>query len=207
MSSSRRREQGLGVSFAALKDIHSPCIRGVVALGIILMAILFVWLGAAMEVYRLSFGDWVPPSFADFAHEVFTTPAGWTLIVVGCSVGLLLGMVAFTISVVSVPLLLDRDVDVATAVETSIRVVLANPQTMALWGLIVAGALMIGSLPFLVGLSVVFPVLGHRRGICIARLLSRDARCGDDKTRLTAFLPRPGASSGRDGIRWLSRWF
>jgi uncharacterized membrane protein len=62
---------------------------------------------------------------------------------------------------VSVPLLLDRDVGVVTAVETSIRVVLANPQTMALWGLIVAGALAIGSLPFLIGLAVVFPVLGH----------------------------------------------
>lgn len=158
---SRRREQGLGISYKALKDIHSPCIRGVAALGIILMAIFFTWLGAAMEIYRQCFGDWVPPSIAEFAHQIFTTPAGWTLIVVGCGVGLLLGIVAFTISVVSVPLLLDRDVDVATAVETSVRVVLANPQTMALWGLIVAGALMIGSLPFLVGLSVVFPVLGH----------------------------------------------
>ncbi len=67
-------------------------------------------------------------------------PAG-SLIIVGCGVGLLLGIVAFTISVVSVPMLLDRDVGVAAAVETSVRVVLENPQTMALWGLIVAAAL------------------------------------------------------------------
>lgn len=158
---SRRREQGLDISLAALQDIHLPCIRGIIALGIVLMGLFLFWLAAAMEVYRLSFGDWVPPSIAEFAHQVFTTPAGWTLIIVGCGVGLLLGIVAFTISVVSVPLLLDRDVGVATAVETSIRVVLANPQTMALWGLIVAGALVIGSLPFLIGLSVVYPVLGH----------------------------------------------
>ena len=158
---SRRREQGLPISLGALKDIHFPCIRAITALGVVLMAIFFAWLGAAMAVYRLTFGDWVPPSIAEFLHQVFMTPAGWTLIIVGCGVGLLLGIVAFTISVVSVPMLLDRDVGVATAVETSIRVVLANPQTMALWGLIVAGALMIGSLPFLIGLSVVFPVLGH----------------------------------------------
>lgn len=158
---SRRREQGLGVSLAALKDIHFPCIRAIAALGIVLMAIFFAWLNAAMAVYRLTFNDWVPPSIAEFVHQVFTTPAGWTLIIVGCGVGLLLGIVAFTISVASVPMLLDRDVGVVTAVETSIRVVLVNPQTMALWGLIVAGALMIGSLPFLIGLSVVFPVLGH----------------------------------------------
>ena len=158
---SRRREQGLSVSLAALKDIHFPCIRSIAALGIVLMAIFFAWLGAAMAVYRLTFDDWVPPSFAEFVHQVLTTPAGWTLIIVGCSVGLLLGIIAFTISVVSVPMLLDRDVGVAAAVETSIRAVLENPQTMALWGLIVAGALIIGSLPFLIGLAVVFPILGH----------------------------------------------
>ena len=62
---------------------------------------------------------------------------------------------------VSVPLLLDRDVGLATAVLTSVNAVLANPVTMALWGLIVVGALIIGSLPFLFGLAVVFPVLGH----------------------------------------------
>ena len=60
-----------------------------------------------------------------------------------------------------VSLLLDRDVGVMTAVHTSIRAVLANPMTMAIWGLIVAVALLIGSLPLFVGLSVVMPVLGH----------------------------------------------
>ncbi|WP_072394823.1 DUF2189 domain-containing protein [Hyphomicrobium sp. CS1GBMeth3] len=158
---SRRREQGLDISLAALQDIHFPCIRGIVALGIVLLGLFFFWLVAAMEVYRLSFGDWVPPSFAEFAAQVLTTPAGWTLIVVGCFVGLIFGIVAFSISVVSIPLLLDHDVDFATAVETSVRAVLENPRTMAMWALIVAGALLVGSLPFLVGLVIVFPILGH----------------------------------------------
>lgn len=158
---SRRREQGLDVSFAALKDIHFHSIRDITALGIVLMAIFFAWLGAAMAVYRLSFGDWVPASIGEFIHQVLTTPAGWTLIVVGCGAGLLLGIVAFTLSVVSIPLLLDRNVGLMAAIETSVRAVLENPHTMALWGLIVAGALMLGSLPFLIGLAVVFPILGH----------------------------------------------
>jgi uncharacterized membrane protein len=64
-------------------------------------------------------------------------------------------------SVVSFPMLLDRDVGVVTAVTTSIRAVLANPITMAAWGVIVAGTLTAGSLPFFVGLAVVLPVLGH----------------------------------------------
>ncbi len=158
---SRRREQGLGISLAALKDIHAPCIRDITALGIVLFGIFIAWLAAAMTVYHAIFGDWVPASVAEFVHRVLTTPAGWTLIAVGCGIGLVLGIVAFAISVVSVPLLLDRDVGFATAVETSVRAVLENPRTMALWGLIVAGALMVGSLPFLIGLAVVFPVLGH----------------------------------------------
>jgi uncharacterized membrane protein len=158
---SRRREQGQDISLAALKDIHVPCLRAITALGMVLTAIFFVWLAAAMAVYRLSFGDWTPPSVAEFLNQVFSTPAGWFLIIVGCSVGLLLGILTFTISVVSVPMLLDRDVGLMTAVETSVRAVLENPVTMALWGLVVAGALVIGSLPFLIGLAVVFPILGH----------------------------------------------
>jgi uncharacterized membrane protein len=66
-----------------------------------------------------------------------------------------------TISVVSFPLLLDRDVGVATAILTSTRLMFANPVAMSLWGLIVAGLLVIGSLPFFIGLAIVMPVLGH----------------------------------------------
>jgi len=158
---SRRREQGLNVSWEALKAFHFPCIRDITTIGIVLLAIFFAWLGAAMVVYQQTFGSWVPPSIAEFARQVFTTSSGWTLIIVGCGVGFLFAVVSFTISVVSFPMLVDRNVGTATAVRTSVSAVLANPVTMALWGLIVAGALMIGSLPFLFGLAVVLPVLGH----------------------------------------------
>jgi uncharacterized membrane protein len=66
-----------------------------------------------------------------------------------------------SLSVVSFPMLLDRNVGVMTAVDTSVRAVLANPVTMAMWGFIVAGILLIGTLPFFVGLAVSLPVLGH----------------------------------------------
>jgi uncharacterized membrane protein len=66
-----------------------------------------------------------------------------------------------SISVVSFPLLLDRDVGAVEAVRTSLRAVRENPLAMATWGLIVALSLTLGSLPFLVGLAVVMPVLGH----------------------------------------------
>ncbi len=63
--------------------------------------------------------------------------------------------------VVSIPLLLDRDVGAAVAVLTSLRVTLRNPITIALWGIIVAALLVIGSIPLLVGLAIVVPLLGH----------------------------------------------
>jgi uncharacterized membrane protein len=86
---------------------------------------------------------------------------GWTLIIIGHLVGLVFAAVVFSIGVISFPLLLDRDCGAACAVQTSVRAVLANPKTMAVWALIVAGLLMLGSLPLLVGLAVVMPILGH----------------------------------------------
>src|SRR5262249_42146688 len=96
-----------------------------------------------------------------FVHDVLFTRAGWTLIILGNSVGFVFAAVAMTVSVVSFPLLLDRDVGAAVALMTSVRVVLANPLTMALWGLIVAALLLVVSLPFLAGLAVGLPVLAH----------------------------------------------
>ena len=156
---SRLREQGLGEE--AMKLHRAPSLHAILTLGIVLMVIFFTWLGTAQAIYHLIFGSVVPASIAGFAHQVLTTPAGWALIVVGCGVGFLFAVAVLTISVVSFPMLLDKDVDAATAVLTSVRAVLANPVTMAMWGLIVAGGLALGSLPCLVGLAIVLPVLGH----------------------------------------------
>ena len=72
-----------------------------------------------------------------------------------------IAVVVLTIGAVSFPLLLDRDVGAPVALLTSIRVVVANPATMALWGFVVAALLVIGSIPFFLGLTAVVPVLGH----------------------------------------------
>jgi uncharacterized membrane protein len=108
-----------------------------------------------------NFGYAAPESISQFAHDVLFTRAGWTLIVVGNLVGFVFAVVALAISAVSFPLLLDRDVGAAVALLTSLRVVLANPLTMALWGVIVVALLVIGSLPLFIGLAVTLPLLGH----------------------------------------------
>ena len=159
---SRRLELGLDVTWAHAFDVlRSPSIRAIVTLSAVMMAIYFAWLAAAMAIYGLFFGDAVPASIEEFVRQIFTTPAGWGLIIVGCGVGFLFAVVVLAISVVSFPMLIDRDVGAMTAIHTSVRSVIANPVTMAMWGLIVAASLVVGSLPFLFGLAVVMPVLGH----------------------------------------------
>jgi len=159
---SRRREQGLDVSWEhGFEVFRSPSSGAIAALAVLLTIIFFVWLAVAQEIYVASFGYAPAASIPEFARQIFTTPAGWTLIVVGNVVGFVFALLVFTISVVSFPLLLDRDVGAADAILTSLRGVAANPVTMAVWGLIVAGLLVIGSLPLFFGLAIVMPVLGH----------------------------------------------
>ena len=159
---SRRREAGLDSSANhALDVLHSPSLGAIVALGVLLMAIFLIWLAVAEAIYVANFGYAAPASVGQFIHDVFNTSAGWNLIIVGTGVGFLFAVLALTIGAVSFPLLLDRDVGAAVALLTSIRVVAANPVTMALWGFIVAALLIVGSIPFFLGLTVVMPVLGH----------------------------------------------
>jgi uncharacterized membrane protein len=70
-------------------------------------------------------------------------------------------LVVLCTTVIAFPLLIDRDVGVTAAVVTSWRAVAANPVPMALWGLIVAVGLLLGSIPLFIGLAIVMPVFGH----------------------------------------------
>jgi uncharacterized membrane protein len=159
---SRRREAGLDATATdAIEVLRSRSIGAIVALGAMLMVIFLIWMATAHAIYVANFGYGRPASISEFARGVLGTPAGWNLIIIGNAVGFLFALVVLTISVISFPLLLDRDVGAAVAISTSVRAVLANPVTMALWGLIVAALLFIGSLPLFLGLPVVLPVLGH----------------------------------------------
>jgi len=159
---SRRRERGLEVSWAdAFNALNSHTTAAIVELGAILMVIFITWLVAALTIYNYVFTGTQPTSLVEFMRDVITTPAGWTLIVVGNGVGFILAFLAFSISVVSLPMILDRDVSAATAIRTSVRAVRANPRTMTVWAFIIGTALIIGCLPLFLGLTIMIPVLGH----------------------------------------------
>jgi uncharacterized membrane protein len=161
---SRLREQGAEVGWSNAFDvIRAPAIGGIAAMGAILIATFLLWLGAAWAIFQATLAPILPrePSAAVFAQAVLYTPEGQKMILLGMGVGFLFALAAMMISVVSFPLLLDRDTGLDTAIGTSVRAVLANPAPMALWGLVVAVGLLGGTLLAFVGLMVVIPVLGH----------------------------------------------
>ncbi|TAL80413.1 MAG: DUF2189 domain-containing protein [Beijerinckiaceae bacterium] len=159
---SRRREQGKPVSWSdAFGIFGSPSFAAIIKLGVLLTVLFLLWLAAAAVIYLAIFGRVMPPSSVTFIHDVFTSRAGWTLIGVGVGVGFIFAAVAFAISVISFPLLLDRRVRVMTAIRTSVRAVVRNPVPMLAWAMIIAGSLVLGTIPALVGLIIVMPVLGH----------------------------------------------
>jgi uncharacterized membrane protein len=159
---SRRRERGEeAAAWDAIHVLRAPSFGAMLELGTLLLVLFIVWIAAADAIYIATFGHAPAASIPDFATHVFMTPKGWSLIIVGCGVGFLFAVVALCVSVVSFPLMLDRHATAIDAIRTSLQAVRKNPFGMAAWGLIVAALLVIGSLPFFVGLAVVLPVLGH----------------------------------------------
>jgi uncharacterized membrane protein len=159
---SRRRENGGEASaWDAIDVFRSPSFGAMLGLGTLLLALFVTWVATAQEIYVAAFGYEAAASMPDFARRVLTTSQGWWLIVVGCSVGFLFAVVALCISVVAFPLMLDRHASAGEAMVTSLRAVARNPLPMAVWGLIVAALLVVGSVPAFLGLAIVIPLLGH----------------------------------------------
>ena len=159
---SRRRELNMDTSWRHALDVtKSPAIPAILAVGALLVVLFVAWMYVAQMLYQGIFGTTIPTNIFRFAEEVLTTQRGWTLILIGNAVGFIFAVVVLCTTVIAFPLLLDRDVGAFSAVDTSIRAVIANPVQMVLWGLIVAITLLIGSIPLLIGLAIIMPVLGH----------------------------------------------
>jgi uncharacterized membrane protein len=183
---SRLREKGVDVSWKhAFGVLRCRSLDGIAALGMVLMIVFLIWLTTAEWLYQSLFGHRSPDSIGRFVSEIFTTSEGWILIIAGNGIGFLFAVLALTIGVVSFPLLLDRDVGAAVAMHTSVRAVLRNPLIMAAWGLFIAMTLVIGSLPFFIGLAVVMPVLAHSTWHLYRKVVEPDLRPRQDRE------PRP----------------
>jgi uncharacterized membrane protein len=159
---SRKREAGLPVSWLSLFDVlKSPRFPRILLLSALNGLIFFVWLLVADSIHAATMGAAAPTDLMAFFTSVVTTPAGWAMAVIGTAAGFVLAAAVLAVSVISFPLLLDRDVSLPVAVMTSVRVARENPVVIGAWGLIVAGGLVLGIVPVLLGLVVVLPLLGH----------------------------------------------
>jgi len=159
---SRRREQGEHVTWVdAFKVFASPAIGSIVGMGLILLSLFGMWLAAAYQIGVATLGPETPPTLSMFMDQIFRSDASMALILGGVGVGFLFAALAFVISVVSVPLLLDRDVGLWIAIRASLKAVKANLVPMILWAGIIAGSLALAAIPVLVGLILVVPLLGH----------------------------------------------
>ena len=141
--------------------LRAPSVGPVALLGLLLIAIFFVWLAVAQGIYDITLGPAAPVSLWAFARETIATPAGWAMIILGCGAGALFAACVLAISVVSFPLLLDRPVTFRTAMLTSLMAVRRNPAPLGAWGLLVGALLFAGAVPCFVGLILVLPILGH----------------------------------------------
>lgn len=158
----RRREEGLDSRWSHFLDVvRSPRADGIAVVAVILIALFGGWLVAAGLIYSAFFGLHEPASLGALLREVLTTPQGWGMFIVGGLVGFVFAVAALSLSVVSLPMLIDRDVSAGEALTTSINTVRQNPAVMARWGLTVAALLVIGSIPAFLGLAVVLPWLGY----------------------------------------------
>lgn len=159
---SRRREMGLDTSWrSALQVRHSPALFSIAAASGVLFVLFIAWLKVAQSIHGAYFGEEPPVSLAIFLRDVLTTQAGWSMMLWGDLAGLAFAVVALAVSVVTFPLLLERDIGAFAAIQTSVRAFIANPVPVLFWGVIVAALLVIGSIPLFAGLAVVLPVLGH----------------------------------------------
>ncbi|MFW2541275.1 DUF2189 domain-containing protein [Primorskyibacter sp. 2E107] len=159
---SRRREAGEETHwYTALKVVERPSFGAIFIFGVYLAALLVVWMLTAAEIYGATMGPAAPESLGAFFGAVLGSQAGWMLIVVGCGLGALFALVTLAVSVVTVPMLLDRAPGLPVAVMTSVAVLRKNPVVILSWGALVAALLILAAIPMLLGLVIALPVLGH----------------------------------------------
>lgn len=158
---SRALEQGRSISLRHMVLVR-PVARGQLAYAGLLLALLVLfWLRAADLLYALFFGHAPFPGAVDAFINVFTTGRGWALILVGGGVGGLFASFAFALSLFSVPMMLSQKRDALTSLGLSFAMTTQNLPVAMAWGAIVVAGLVLSILTGLLGLAIVFPVLGH----------------------------------------------
>lgn len=158
---SRRIAAGEPVGLMQMIFVRPASGAQILFTGVLLCLLMLLWMRAAVIIYALFFGLRPFPGLSHIAPMLFTTAIGWAMLIVGSAVGALFAAFSLAISVISIPMLLDERVDALTAMGTSVALVWNNLAVMLAWGAIVLGLFLVSLATGLIGLIVVFPVLGH----------------------------------------------
>ncbi|WOK37024.1 DUF2189 domain-containing protein [Sphingomonas sp. C3-2] len=170
----RRREAGLESRWRHFFDVRkSDALDGILGVAAVLIGIFIAWVFTATAVYEVFFGRETSSSIGTFVTQLFTTPKGWAMMIIGNLIGLGFALVAMAVSVIALPLLVDKDVDAGIAMRTSIRAVKQNFGVMMRWGLMVAALLVLGAIPLFIGLAAVLPILGYATWHLYTRTIDR----------------------------------
>jgi len=126
----------------------------------VVLFIFWIWMYQARILIALFLDMGAFASPGALAQAVFTTPQGLAMIAIGTVSGGVLALVLFMTTVIAMPLLVEREMDIVTAIVTSWKTVMASPGPMLLWGVIVGALTLLSSIPLFLGLCVTFPLLG-----------------------------------------------
>ena len=158
---SRRFETGETVSWASVLTVWQTAPGQLPFFGGILAFALFIWLQLALLLFMLFWGNNSIPPPSAFVPTLLFSAHGLGLLVTGTIVGGILAAVVFSISVISVPLLLTERLDAVTAIRTSLTAIAKNPRPLALWAALIAAFMAVGIATLSVGLVIAFPLIGH----------------------------------------------
>ncbi len=159
---SRRLEAGEPVTWQAVRSrIWVQRGRELSWMAFVVLFVIWIWIYQVRLLMALFLGRHSFSTLPRFIELVTTTPEGLWFLAVGHVVGAALAIILFSITVVSIPLLMEREVDMVTAMITSVKTVLASPVVMIGWGIAVTLMIILASLPLFLGLVIVLPILGH----------------------------------------------
>lgn len=158
---SRVIESGRRATLRSMLAVRPMAGAQVFFTGMMLTMLMLLWMRAAVLVYALFFGVMPFPGIDHVTHMLVATPTGWAMLVVGSLIGALFAGFGFAISVFSIPMLLDRRVDAMTAMGVSMSIVWNNLRPMLAWGAMVMFLFAVSVGTGLLGLIIIFPLLGH----------------------------------------------
>ena len=156
---SRRRERGAPLTWAAVAGcVFAQRDRQIPSMAMVIMLAFMFWVFVAHTIFALFFG--LQPITSSGAAMLLSGP-GLLMLATGSLIGGAMAAVMFALTVIALPLLLDREVDFITAMITSFGAVRENFAVMSIWAALIAGLLFLAMTPVFLGLFAVLPVLGH----------------------------------------------